>query len=54
MTSASILAVLIAMTFRSGLASQLYTTLVFIALVWLIDFGIRRADCYALEASTKR
>jgi GABA permease len=37
-----ILAVLIAMLFVPGLASQLYTTLFFVAVLWVIYFALRR------------
>jgi len=43
---AGILAVLIAMLFIPDLASQLYTTLLFVVFLWLIYFALRRARPY--------
>jgi L-asparagine transporter-like permease len=39
-----ILAVLIAMAFFPDLASQLYTTLVFVAVLWLLYFALRKTN----------
>ena len=46
-TQAGILAVLIAMAFVPGLASQLYTTLIFVALLLLTWFALRRRNSYS-------
>ena len=53
-TEAGILAVLIAMTFRRDLASQIYTTLGFAVLLWLIYFGFRRANNCPVELPGER
>jgi len=45
-TQAGILAVLIAMAFFPDLASQLYTTIAFVALLWLIYFAQRKTSAY--------
>lgn len=44
---AGILSVLIAMVFFPDLASQLYTTLIFAAVLWLVYFGLRKTSAYA-------
>ena len=45
-----ILAVLIAMAFFPDLASQLYTTLVFVAVLWLLYFALRKTNRLYLPA----
>jgi L-asparagine transporter-like permease len=48
-TQAGILAVLIAMAFVPGLASQLYTTLTFVLFLLLAWFALRRRSPYARQ-----
>ncbi len=49
-----ILSVLIAMAFFEGLASQLYTTMVFVAVLWLSYFALRKTNAYAVKVSENR
>ena len=51
---AGILAVLIAMAFFADLASQLYTTLAFVAVLWLIYLAMRKTNVYAVKLPADR
>lgn len=42
-----ILAVLIAMMFVPGLTSQLFTTLLFVAVLWVIYFALKRGVAHS-------
>jgi len=53
-TQAGILAVLIAMAFVPGLASQLYTTLILVTLLLLAWFALRRSSPYAARPLAER
>jgi GABA permease len=51
---AGILAVLVAMAFFADLASQLYTTLAFVAGLWLLYFAMRKTNAYAVKLPADR
>jgi hypothetical protein len=39
------------MAFFPGLASQLYTTIVFVAFLWVVYFARRRTNAYAVKVT---